>query len=308
MKQELRCWLSCSFAAPAVACLLAAPVASQADIVYVSYGDRTGYSRPNTIEKFDLATGTDLGVFANTGLSLPEGLALDSAGNLYVANYGNNTIARFTPSGVGSVFASTGLNGPTALAFDKAGNLYAANYWGNNIEKFSPGGVGSVFASAGVSYPLGLAFDSAGNLYVANAGNVNVLKLTPSGVGSVFVSGLGRPMLGGIAFDSADNLYVQCQGSNPQIMTYTPSGVGSVFANDYRLDSTQLAFDSAGNLYSANYGSDTIEKITPAGAVSLFGQPTASPYGIAIQVIPEPATLALISVGAATPMICRRRK
>jgi len=99
-----------------------------AGVMYVSYGDRTGYSRPNIIEKFDLATGADLGVFANTGLSLPTGLALDSAGNLYVANYGNSTITKFTPSGAGSVFASTGLNGPESLAFDSAGNLYVANY------------------------------------------------------------------------------------------------------------------------------------------------------------------------------------
>ena len=88
----------------------------------------------------------------------PIGLAFDSAGNLYAANYGANTIEKFTPGGVGSVFANTGLNSPIGLAFDSAGNLYAANYGANTIEKFTPGGVGSVFASSGLSNPTFLAF------------------------------------------------------------------------------------------------------------------------------------------------------
>src|SRR5439155_871834 len=77
-------------------------------------------------------------VFATNGLNLPRGLAFDAAGNLYVANYGDNTIEKFTPGGVGSVFASTGLSSPIGLAFDAAGNLYAANSGDNTIEKFTP--------------------------------------------------------------------------------------------------------------------------------------------------------------------------
>ena len=57
-------------------------------------------------------------VFASTGLSTPTGLAFDASDNLYVANFGNSTIAKFTPGGVGSVFANTGLLNPVNLAFD----------------------------------------------------------------------------------------------------------------------------------------------------------------------------------------------
>jgi DNA-binding beta-propeller fold protein YncE len=69
----------------------------------------------NTIEEFTL--GGVGSVFANSGLNSPQGLAFDSAGNLYAANYGGNTIEKFTPGGVGSVFANTGLSNPTFLAF-----------------------------------------------------------------------------------------------------------------------------------------------------------------------------------------------
>jgi hypothetical protein len=88
------------------------------------------------------------------GLTSPDGLAFDSAGNLFVSSSDFNTIRKFTPGGAGSLFAS-GLSGPIGLAFDSAGNLYSANlgpYDGQNfkngyIEKFTPSGTGSTFAS-----------------------------------------------------------------------------------------------------------------------------------------------------------------
>ena len=62
-----------------------------------------------------------------TGFSGPIGIALDAAGNVYVANYRGNTITRVTPAGVSSTYA-TGLNGPHAIAFDPTGRLYVADY------------------------------------------------------------------------------------------------------------------------------------------------------------------------------------
>jgi hypothetical protein len=58
-----------------------------------------------------------------SGLSRPFGLAFGSAGNLYAANYADNTIEKFTSGGVGSVFANTGLSFPFGVAFGSAGNL-----------------------------------------------------------------------------------------------------------------------------------------------------------------------------------------
>ena len=160
---------------------LLAASASLADTVYVSN------SGDGTIMKFAGGVGS---VFA-AGLNNPEGLALDTAGNLYVAIQGNNTIVKFTPGGASSIFANTGLNGPEGIAFDSAGNLYAGNYFGHTIQRFTPGGVGSIFAT-GLTDPSGLAFDSAGNLYVADEWapptDGKVVKFTPDGVGSVLPS------------------------------------------------------------------------------------------------------------------------
>ena len=78
-------------------------------------------------------------------MSNPTGLAFDNNGNLYVANYGNNTIEKFNSSGQGSVFATYLTNG------------------------------------LGIYFPIGMAFDSSGNLYVANEGDDKIIKIDPEG-------------------------------------------------------------------------------------------------------------------------------
>src|SRR5438270_646918 len=85
------------------------PAASRADILYVAN------LANNTIEKF--TTSGSASLFASTGLSIPIGLAFDSAGNLYAANNTSASIEKFTTSGSASLFANSGLNQPTGLAF-----------------------------------------------------------------------------------------------------------------------------------------------------------------------------------------------
>ncbi len=91
-------------------------------------------------------------------MSSPIGLAFDSKGNLYAANFGDSTIEKFNSSGVGTLFASgAGLVGPAGLAFDGSGNLYAANFNGNTIEEFNSSGTGTLFANSGLSTPVFIA-------------------------------------------------------------------------------------------------------------------------------------------------------
>ena len=94
-----------------------------------------------------------------TGLGGPEGLVLDSAGNLYEADSTNGNILKFAPGGTSSIFSSA-LNVPAALALDGTGNLFAGDPGTNSIYKFTPGGAQSTFAT-GQLHPAFFTFSVA---------------------------------------------------------------------------------------------------------------------------------------------------
>jgi hypothetical protein len=144
--------------------------------------------------------------FANraSGISTPQGLAFDSAGNLFVGQF--NNITKYDSLGNRSIVTNKGLAGASALAFDAANNLFVANGFFNNVLKITPSGNQSTFAN--LTNAIGVATDSAGNVYASSAGYYapsSVYKFNSTGSGSVFAGGLfGYPQL---TSDSAGNLY-----------------------------------------------------------------------------------------------------
>jgi sugar lactone lactonase YvrE len=282
---------------------------SQAEIQAIYYAGSAGQcksvlfyvsnSANNTIEKFD-ANGTDLGVFANSGLSGPQGLAFDSSGNLYAGNVPNNTIEKFDANGTDlGVFANSGLNLPIALVFDSSGNLYAANNGDNTIEKFDSAGNGTVFANSGLNGPYGLAFDSSGNLYAANHLDNTIEKFDSAGNPTLFAnSGLNLPA--GLAFDSSGNLYAANSGDNT-IEKFDSAGNPTLFANSGLSYPYGLTFDSSGNLYAA-IGASTIEKFDSAGNGTVFANSgLSSPAFIAVQLTAATPTPAPTATPTPTP-------
>ena len=140
----------------------------------------------------------------------PQGVAVDGAGNVYVADTGNHTIRKITPGGAVSTLAglagsSGSANGtgsgarfyePEGVAVDSAGNVYVADTWNHTIRKITPGGVVTTLAGrpatsaaptatgSGAQFyqPQGVAVDSAGNVYVADTGNQTIRKIRPAAV------------------------------------------------------------------------------------------------------------------------------
>src|SRR5215468_1286811 len=110
-------------------------VAAPGDLFVAEFGGSISKFTPN---------GTKT-TFAS-GLGNPEGLAFDSAGNLFEADFGSDKIFKFTPNGIKTTFAS-GLKAPVGLAFDSSGNLYEADALSGTIFKFTPAGIKSTFAS-----------------------------------------------------------------------------------------------------------------------------------------------------------------
>jgi hypothetical protein len=129
--------------------------------------------------------------FASLGPAggLPQGVACDGAGNVYVAVDAYNRIYKISPGGTRSIFANN-VYSPGGLACDNSGNVYVA--FNGEIEKFSAAGtsLGYIYSS-NFDSPYGIAFDSAGNLYAANWYGGTIEKFSPTGTDlGVFASGL----------------------------------------------------------------------------------------------------------------------
>jgi len=186
-----------------------------------------------------ISSGGSSSVLSTTHYSA-EGLAFDGVGNLYVADFNENRIMKYSPGGASSIFASPGLNGPTGIAFDGAGNLYVANASGNTIRKFSRAGADlGTFASTGLNYPFGIAFDSTGNLYAANFFGGNIRKFSSAGndLGNFVSSGLSNPSYLAIVPDPTLNILVS---SNQAVLSWPVSG-------------TNYVLQSATDLISSNW-------------------------------------------------------
>ncbi|MGP8214997.1 MAG: T9SS type A sorting domain-containing protein [Bacteroidia bacterium] len=183
----------------------------------------------------------------------PAGIAVDTLGNVYVADYYNNRIRKIS-GGVVSTFAgdtagfrdSTGgtlalFNYPIGICTDDSGNVYVADTYNNAIRKISPAGIVTTIGGKGIdssgyrngpaanalfSFPVGVAVDRSGNIYVADNGNNRVRVINTFGVVST-LAGDGNPGyfngldtsaefngLGGIAVDDSGAVYVSEYGNN----------------------------------------------------------------------------------------------
>jgi hypothetical protein len=210
----------------------------------------------------------------------PSGIAVDSSGNVYVAEQGS--IQKFNESGGflvkwGSEGTGDGqFNYPSGMAVDRSGNVYVAEQVNGRIQKFNAsGGFLSTMGSFGnghgqFSSSSGVAVDNSGNVYVADTNNYRIQKFNESGV---FLSkwgiyGTGEGQFGypsGIAVDSSGNVYVVDSGNN-RIEKFNTSGGflskwGSYGSGDGQFNNpTGVAVDSSGSVYVADTGNNRIEK------------------------------------------------
>jgi sugar lactone lactonase YvrE len=158
-----------------------------------------------------IGTGTysgDGGPATSAGLNMPNKVAMDASGNLYIADAMNHRVRKVTPGGTISTFAGTGVAGysgdggpstsaqvnrPMGLGIDAAGNIYIADFNNNRFRRVNANGIISTFAGTGtagsagdggsptsaqLSSPYGINFDNIGTAYIDDPGNNKIRKVT----------------------------------------------------------------------------------------------------------------------------------
>jgi len=250
----------------------------------------------------------DTGPAVSAQLNFPEGVALDSGGNLYIADTGNYRVREVATSGIITTVAGNGTNnfagdnGPatsaefssiTAVAVTPSGDLIVSDPSDFRIRKICSGivttvaggsyGNGGPAPSLGLSYPTSVARDNTGNLYVTDRDNSRVIKIAPNGIvttvagtGSRGYSGDNGPaasaQLGepeAAIVDGNGNLYIADSGNNVVRQIVASTGIITTVPISGGLNGpTALALDGAGNLYIGDSNNNRVRKMTAGGIVT----------------------------------------
>ena len=227
------------------------------------------------------------GVGTSAQFSSPQGVAVDSGGNVYVADTGNSLIRKITAAGVVTTVAGqsavnvgsangpgpdTRFSGPQGISVDSSGNVYVADTGNNLVRKITFTPNAQVTAIAGsLNAPVALTVDQSGNVYAYDQNDGTISLITPNGAVTTFAGTAGK-------YGYAD-------------------GVGAA-ARFYNIHG--LAVDGAGNVFAADTNNYVIRKITSSGIVTtLAGNQAqlpgyadgtgaaalfAGPYGVAVDV------------------------
>ncbi len=246
------------------------------------------------------------------GLSVPDAITFDMAGNLYVANAASGVIYKFAPGASAPSAALTGLVNPSAMAFDSSGNLYVINGGdirltgiGNAVSRFAPGAATPNATLTGLNSPSAMAFDSSGNLYVANLRGNSVSKFAPGAIApEATLTGLPAPRA--LAVDGKGDLFVA--NSTRKISKFASGATTPTSSLTTVYAISALAIDASGNLYVVSFNGNTASLFAPGAttpSATLTGlvnpRALAFDHGGNIYVANNNNTLSKFNPGSKTP-------
>ncbi|MDR3734173.1 MAG: MBG domain-containing protein [Acidobacteriaceae bacterium] len=213
-----------------------------------------------------------------SGLGTPAGVAVDSAGNVYLADTTRNIVTKTTSGGVTTTLPFTGLARPYGLAVDGAGTVYVSDSVNNAVYTLTVANVQATLATTGLSAPRGITLDGYNNLYIADSGNSRVVRLDISGNQvPIAFSGLAAPSW--LAVDTFGDIYVSDTGKIFEIpyagsqKTITASGLSAAAG---------ITVSPSGSLYIADSGNGDVFVIPATGSPFTLASGLKTAAGLAV--------------------------
>jgi hypothetical protein len=252
-----------------------------------------------------LSAANDLSLAINYtggGLNEPDAVAIDGAGNAWVANdIQSGSVTKISSAGAflsgANGYTGGGLDAPDGIAIDGSGNAWVANFTLGTVTELSNAGAvlsgANGYFGGGIIKPLAIAIDGAGNAWVTNLGGGTVTKLSSAGVvlsGPSGYTGGGLNEPSGIAIDGAGNAWAANFGDS-SVTKISNTGAVLSGANGYTGGGLNgpfgIAIDGVGNAWMANGFGNSMTKLSNAGvAISGPGGYTgggmAEPFAVAI--------------------------
>jgi serine/threonine protein kinase, bacterial len=280
--RERRMWLSRKATGLLAAAVAVVVVAAVAVIVGIHLSSSSRHNAPTPVARAH-SSETALPF---TGVKLPTGVAVDTAGDVYVADMASDRVLKLAAgASEATPLPLAGLKNPQGVAVDTAGDLYVSDGSNNRVLKLVAG------ASAATPLPLtdlknpqGVAVDAAGDVYVVDRGDDRVVRLAAgaSAASAVPFTGLNDPR--GLAVDTAGNVYVADWG-NERVVKLAPGASTPTLLPFAGLNDPQgVAVDKAGDVYVADRGNEWVVRLA-AGASTSSPLPFAGlsdPQGVAV--------------------------
>jgi len=220
-----------------------------------------------------------------SGFGYPADVAVDSVGDVFVADAAYNAVDEIQSNGTIRTLAS-GFNDPSGVALDSVGDVFVADYGNSAVKEILPNGSIRTLGT-GFSNPDSVAVDAAGDVFVADFGNNAIKEILPDGSMRTLGSGLGAPE--GVAVDNAGDVFV-AEHYDSAILEILPDGSIRTLdtgVNNPDFVSDTVAVDTGGDVFFNDYYHDAVDEMQPDGTVLTLASsrtPTGGGYATGLAV------------------------
>jgi sugar lactone lactonase YvrE len=214
-------------------------------------------------------------------LSSPASIAVDGAGDVFIADSGNNRVVEVPASGGAQTTVGSGLSNPNGVAVDGAGDVFIADTGNSRVVEVRAGGGAQITVGSGLSSPNGVAVDGAGDVFIADTGNSRVVEV-PAGGGAQTVVGSGLSNPRGVAVDAAGDVFIANSGAG-QVVEVPAGGGAPITIGSGLTNPSGVAVDAAGDVFIADSGNNRLVEVPAGGgAQTTVGSGLNNPGSVAV--------------------------